>query len=148
MVATAAAVNHHPGGLFFRPFFSAADGWRAPAVLTGYKPGTSPQNYFFLLRLLPPERGEQTRARDRPNPQTRVKSAAAYYARAIWPNPTQGLQGARTRKGRFLTLCALFSAALYNYTPGRKISPQRAKKEGAFWRSLFLCAAAFMLRPA
>ena len=63
MVATAAAVNHHPGGLFFRPFFSAADGWRAPAVLTGYKPGTSPQNCFFLLRLLLPERGEQTRAR-------------------------------------------------------------------------------------
>ena len=42
MVATAAAVNHHQGGLFFRPFFSAADGWRAPAVLTGCKPGTSP----------------------------------------------------------------------------------------------------------
>lgn len=48
MVATAAAVNHHPGGLFFRPFFSAADGWRAPAVLTGCKPGTSPQNCFFF----------------------------------------------------------------------------------------------------
>ena len=100
---------------------------------------------FSLLRLL----HDRKRARDRPNPQTRVKSAAAYYARAIWPNPIRGLQGAHARKGRFLTFCALFICCGYNYTPGHKISPQRAKKEGAFWRSLFfLCAAAFILRLA
>ena len=80
----------------------------SPGRFDGLQARHKPAKLLFFccgFRLL---NAVNKRARDRPNPQTRVKSAAAYYARAIGQTLHEGCK-AHARAKAVFWLSARFS---------------------------------------